>query len=162
MADVLYECSGCGRTGRNKQYIDACEKSLPLVNYGEMRIVDPDEEPIVELQFGGAVPHQNKNDPHTYTYKVSSQTVVNLIAWAKAKDAENEAKPESEKPIVDLVTKDLSDRSRVGMGKYGKLLKANNGRNSLKDAYEEALDLAMYLKQAMVEQAPQQDEGSGA
>jgi len=26
-----------------------------------------------------------------------------------------------------------------------------NGRDALKDAYEEALDLAMYLKQAMIE-----------
>lgn len=50
-------------------------------------------------------------------------------------------------PIIDLVTADLKQRAAVGVNKYGALLQANNGRDALRDAYEEALDLAMYLRQ---------------
>ena len=35
--------------------------------------------------------------------------------------------------------------------RYGTALQPHNGRDALLDAYEEALDLAMYLKQAIVE-----------
>jgi len=36
--------------------------------------------------------------------------------------------------------------------KYGTVLKTHNGRNALMDAYQEALNLCMYLKQALLEQ----------
>lgn len=54
--------------------------------------------------------------------------------------------------IVDLVVTDMLERKRVGIERYGVPLQANNGRNALVDAYEEALDLCMYLKQALEEQ----------
>ncbi len=54
--------------------------------------------------------------------------------------------------IHDLVVKDIESRKKFGLHKYGKHLQAGNGRNALKDAYEEALDLACYLKQLMEEQ----------
>ena len=55
--------------------------------------------------------------------------------------------------IFPLVISDIEMRARVGEKKYGECLKAFNGRNSLQDAYEEALDLSMYLKQRLVEEA---------
>lgn len=54
-------------------------------------------------------------------------------------------------PIWDLVIADMHKRHEKGMETYGVPLTANNGRDALLDAYEEALDLAVYLKQAMVE-----------
>jgi hypothetical protein len=39
----------------------------------------------------------------------------------------------------------------MGRRKYGTALEANNGRDALMDAYQEALDLAMYLRQAIAE-----------
>lgn len=54
-------------------------------------------------------------------------------------------------PIVDLVKQDLELRKQVGIETYGRPLQANNGRDALQDAYEEALDLACYLKQAIEE-----------
>jgi hypothetical protein len=57
------------------------------------------------------------------------------------------------KPIVDLVIQDLESRAVLGEQRYGERLKAHNGRNALVDAYQEALDLAMYLRQALEEQA---------
>jgi hypothetical protein len=55
------------------------------------------------------------------------------------------------KPIVDLVIKDMKARKKQGIKTYGTPLQAFNGRNALWDAYEEALDLAIYLKQALEE-----------
>lgn len=46
----------------------------------------------------------------------------------------------------DLVTADLAERRAFGLRKYGTLLQPNNGRDHLQDAYEEALDLACYLR----------------
>jgi len=55
-------------------------------------------------------------------------------------------------PILGMVLADLTNRALEGNKKYGEPLKAHNGRNALWDAYQEALDLAMYLRQAIEEQ----------
>lgn len=51
----------------------------------------------------------------------------------------------------ELVQADLQGRLEVGIERYGQPLQAHNGRNALQDAYEEVLDLAVYLKQAIIE-----------
>jgi hypothetical protein len=43
---------------------------------------------------------------------------------------------------------------KAGIETYGTPLESHNGRDALQDAYEEALDLACYLKQAMIEREP--------
>ena len=60
--------------------------------------------------------------------------------------------------IFDLVKADLDSRAEVGKAKYGTLLRAGNGRNALMDAYQEVLDLAMYLRQALEEKREAQAE----
>ena len=55
-------------------------------------------------------------------------------------------------PILGMVLADLTNRALEGKEKYGEPLLANNGRNALWDAYQEALDLAMYLRQVIEEQ----------
>lgn len=54
--------------------------------------------------------------------------------------------------ITPLVLEDLKQRSDAGLKKYGERLHAWNGRSSLRDAYEEVLDLAQYLRQAIEEE----------
>ncbi len=54
-------------------------------------------------------------------------------------------------PITEKVIEDLLERSRIGAEKYGTYLRANNGRDALVDAYQEALDLCQYLRQAIEE-----------
>lgn len=57
-----------------------------------------------------------------------------------------------ELPVIhDLVADDLYARLDVGIKTYGTPLQPHNGRDALQDAYEEALDLACYLRQAMFE-----------
>lgn len=60
--------------------------------------------------------------------------------------------PEGDGPLVlPFVIQDLKDRSDLGLSRYGTRLRAHNGRNALWDAYQEALDLVMYLRQAILE-----------
>ncbi len=60
--------------------------------------------------------------------------------------------PHGDTEIAPLVQKDIAERAKVGCKKYGELLKSNNGRNALWDAYQEALDLCMYLRQKIEEE----------
>lgn len=58
----------------------------------------------------------------------------------------------SDAPIAHhLVMEDLEERLRIGIERYGQPLQAHNGRDSLRDAYEEALDLCVYLRNAIYE-----------
>lgn len=55
-------------------------------------------------------------------------------------------------PIIHkLVIDDVNSRLEFGTKKYGTGLQPFNGRDALKDAYEEALDLCNYLRQALYE-----------
>ncbi len=53
--------------------------------------------------------------------------------------------------ILPLVLADLQARSDMGKKKYGVRLYTRNGRSALWDAYQEALDLVMYLRQMIEE-----------
>lgn len=53
--------------------------------------------------------------------------------------------------VTALVVADLEARARAGEVKYGTRLQTHNGRRVLVDAYQEALDLALYLRQAIEE-----------
>lgn len=60
--------------------------------------------------------------------------------------------------IWDLVVDDMRARDAFGAQKYGSRLMADDGRNSLRDAYEEVLDLAVYLRKALAErEGPDRD-----
>jgi hypothetical protein len=59
--------------------------------------------------------------------------------------------------IQGLVRADLEEREQVGIERYGTALQPFNGRDALRDAYEEALDLACYLRQAIEERARSAD-----
>lgn len=48
--------------------------------------------------------------------------------------------------IQDLVVIDIQQRKLLGIKKYGTALQSHNGRDMLQDAYEEALDLVIYLR----------------
>lgn len=54
--------------------------------------------------------------------------------------------PNSNPSIHDLVVKDIEDRKRFGLEKYGTLLQAGNGRKGLVDLYQELIDAACYCR----------------
>jgi hypothetical protein len=53
--------------------------------------------------------------------------------------------------VQSMVISDVFKRRQVGIERYGTALQPHNGRDALRDAYEEALDLACYLRQAIAE-----------
>jgi len=55
-------------------------------------------------------------------------------------------KPGKAPATWSLVIRDMRQRDRTGAKKYGVRHQHDNGRNHLQDAYEEALDLAVYLR----------------
>lgn len=68
-------------------------------------------------------------------------------------DSNPPPKSNSSRPIWELVIEDMRKRDEIGRERYGTPLQAHNGRDALVDAYEEALDLAVYLRQAIEERA---------
>ncbi len=82
----------------------------------------------------------------------------------------DERDPETDQPlpvvnehgfVQDQVIADIEKRKALGIRKYGTALQPHNGRDALQDAYEEALDLAIYLRQALMErQVPMTAEQS--
>ena len=59
--------------------------------------------------------------------------------------------PSDRPPVWDLVIADMRDRDAIGRARYGTPLQPHNGRDALVDAYQESLDLAAYLRQAIAE-----------
>lgn len=59
--------------------------------------------------------------------------------------------PNDHPAVWDLVMDDMRARDAKGQATYGTRLQPHNGRDALRDAYEEALDLAAYLRQALYE-----------
>ncbi len=60
--------------------------------------------------------------------------------------------PKSDMPdLWPMVIKDMEERDRLGRAKYGIPLRSFNGRDPLVDAYQEVLDLSVYLRQEIEE-----------
>ncbi len=53
--------------------------------------------------------------------------------------------------VTRAVIADLLEREQQGIATYGTTLQTFNGRDALLDAYAECLDMAQYLKQAILE-----------
>jgi hypothetical protein len=66
-------------------------------------------------------------------------------------DPQADPTPNDKPAVWDLVVKDMQDRDGQGQAKYGVRLQPFNGRDVLFDAYQEALDLCVYLRQAIYE-----------
>jgi len=53
--------------------------------------------------------------------------------------------------VWDLVIEDMQERDKLGKERYGTRLQGHNGRDALIDAYQEALDLVVFLRQKLYE-----------
>jgi hypothetical protein len=53
--------------------------------------------------------------------------------------------------VWDLVIEDMRQRDSLGLSRYGTRLQPHNGRDGLRDAFEEALDMVAYLRQEIEE-----------
>jgi len=91
----------------------------------------------------GIAPHPRGGHRHGKKRKAQPSTSTQPTPKGKGPD------------IATLVQQDIEARAVLGEKKYGERLKPHNGRNALIDAYQEALDLAMYLRQAIEGQKPE-------
>ena len=60
--------------------------------------------------------------------------------------------PNDEPSCHDLVIEDMRERKQHGLNTYDSLLQPYNGRSMTQDAYEEVLDLAVYLRGRLEEE----------
>ncbi len=67
-------------------------------------------------------------------------------------DPEPDPVQNNNKFVWEEVMKDMKKRDEIGAIKYNTRLQPHNGRNPLIDAYQEALDMVVYLKQAIMEE----------
>lgn len=94
---------------------------------------------------------------NTNTSPIRGPSIDNATAdeWAELHRAKLGVQPA---PIASahpaswgLVISDMAARNTFGRNKYGVPLQPGNGRDALMDAYEEALDLCVYLRTAIYE-----------
>ena len=117
--------------------------------------IDSDGTPnIVAYRIIGQLPIQLDNPEIEPDFKsFASVEDAHECKAEHAATAKQSAPKGSGNPILGMMLADLTNRALEGKEKYGEPLKAHNGRNALWDAYQEALDLAMYLRQAIEEQS---------
>ncbi|MFD9249576.1 hypothetical protein [Streptomyces bottropensis] len=60
--------------------------------------------------------------------------------------------------VQDALIADIRARRDLGVQRYGSQLMTHNGRNAVQDALEEAVDLAVYLKQVAMETRDREQE----
>lgn len=58
---------------------------------------------------------------------------------------------ESSHSVWQEVIRDMQERELVGLRKYGRYLTPESKEMGLREAYEEALDLCVYLRKALIE-----------
>ncbi len=92
-------------------------------------------------------------------YRLNEETYSR--ARRSANTPESPPTPNDGTPIWDLVIADMEERKRIGTEKYGTPLQAHNGRDALVDAYQEVLDAAVYLRQAIAERGCPACESEG-
>jgi hypothetical protein len=80
-----------------------------------------------------------------------SRRVPPLYAECASRIDQPPPTPNTQLAVWPLVLADMAERDRVGRHRYGTPLQPHNGRDALADAYAEALDLAVYLRQALFE-----------
>lgn len=74
------------------------------------------------------------------------------VSNTREHDSQPAPTPNNYEPTCLAVIRDIEVRMAHGLQKYGVALQPFNGRKSTQDAYEEALDLCIYLKNKLVEE----------
>lgn len=98
-------------------------------------------------------PSSKPSGPQTEEKKVTSEEMNTAQSVFKKRDGDQELPIKNDHPAIqDLVIADMESRREVGIKRYGTALQPFNGRDALRDAYEEAMDLCMYLRQLMYEE----------
>jgi len=70
----------------------------------------------------------------------------------KQREGDQPLPVKNEHPLMhDLVKIDIEARKQIGIIRYGQALQPHNGRDGLRDMYEELLDACAYTRQLLYE-----------
>ncbi|MET8006289.1 hypothetical protein [Nonomuraea glycinis] len=61
--------------------------------------------------------------------------------------------PNNQPDVQSLLIADIEERRQLGITRYGTALQPHNGRDALRDLYEELIDAALYVRQVIEERA---------
>lgn len=100
-------------------------------------------------QDGVTDTHQDERD--LWSEAFGEGTKVPSADRSYAVDEEPAPVDQGSPSVHDLVVSDFEERKQHGLNVYGVTLQGGNGRDQLRDAYMEALDLTCYLRAALFE-----------
>lgn len=100
----------------------------------------------------GVVPHVNAAEVHASVFAPDPPaSTFKGMGHLFTPGPQPDPTPNQHPAVWPLVMVDMAGRDKLGRERYGTPLQPHNGRDALRDAYEEALDLAVYLRTAMYE-----------
>lgn len=105
-------------------------------------------KPVTPLVVKDILAH----DRSFYSREVAYDQLLSLAFFLKRRmEHESGRGSRSFSELRSSIVEDVEARSREGEKKYGTVLRTNNGRDALIDAYQEILDGLQYLRQSMEE-----------
>jgi len=135
MLDEIAEFTAAVERGNNKHIID---ESIDVMNT------------TIAYLISVGVP-----DPLFAGYEKLQKTAAKYRAIREGVMSRTDPQPQpipNDKPAIwELVIKDMHDRDNFGESKYGTKLQPHNRRDFLVDAFQEALDLTVYLRGMLYE-----------
>ena len=78
-----------------------------------------------------------------------------IVEYFKRHNAKEPPPKKGKIDVTNAVIADIQERKKDGTEKYGTPLMTHNGRKPLVDAYQEILDMAVYIKQELLERSEQ-------
>ena len=116
----------------NKYCCDDCGKEL-----GEYDNIANQLDMTGKAYCGICLPKHLSSDLTIYSFVKKENSLVSPLP---------DPIPNNSKPVWEMVIEDMKARDNFGRQRYGTPLQIGNGRNFLIDAYQEALDLVVYLR----------------
>lgn len=129
------------RTGQIRRAVELALDDMPPPESGVYERVcdDDDDRKTTEIEDDGATTVFVRPQP-------PPQNALGPAIWPMIAEELEEAAQHATSPVLTLVANDARMRHEDGMAKYGVPLVAENGRDHLVDAYQEALDGSVYLR----------------
>lgn len=84
-------------------------------------------------------------EPEDYAEAIRAERAAHPMQILRVQD--QPPPEESEGDVWAEIIEDMTERRQVGIDRYGTPLQRFNGRDAMTDAYQEALDLLVYLRQ---------------
>jgi hypothetical protein len=133
---------------------------------GSLRVRERPDEPLLDVVrrlasaarcAGVALAAEDQPPPaangERAVWEVVIEDVLREHGWREGTPLLGLPERPVQRDLPGVVVADMRARDGIGLLRYGVRLQPRNGRDALSDAYQEALDLAVYLRQGVLEGA---------